>query len=61
LAAAGATGRSAPNLDREHPSAKNVVEAVREGPDEMPSYTAVYTAAEIQELGRWIESVTRAG
>ncbi len=61
LAAAGATGRSAPNLDREHPSAKNVVEAVTKGPDEMPSYTTVYTAAEMQELGKWIESVTRGG
>ncbi len=59
LAAAGSTGTRGPDLDDEHPDADEVIEVVTRGEDKMPSFATVFSAAEIRELARWLESVTR--
>jgi mono/diheme cytochrome c family protein len=52
LAAAGATGSDAPNLDALKPDQATVLAAIREGPAEMP--TNLVTGAQAQQLAAFV-------
>jgi cytochrome c6 len=56
---AGATGTTAPNLDELQPSFEQVVNAVRTGPDIMPSYSNQLSDDEIEDVAAYVSEATR--
>jgi mono/diheme cytochrome c family protein len=56
LAAAGATGKTAPNLDDAEPSAAEVERQVREGGGAMPSFEGELTDQEISDVAEFVSS-----
>jgi cytochrome c6 len=54
LADAGATGTAAPNLDELQPSFEQVMDAVRTGPEIMPSYSDQLSNDEIEDVAAYV-------
>ena len=61
LAKAGATGQIGPVLDELQPDAGRVERAVRQGINQMPSYSATLSDAQIKTLARYVEWATKPG
>jgi mono/diheme cytochrome c family protein len=61
LAAAGASGRVATNLDESKPSLELVRDSVMNGRAAMPSYADQLSARQIQELAAFIVKATGGG
>jgi cytochrome c6 len=59
LAAAKATGKVGPNLDRLKPVAARVARQVRTGGGGMPPFTGILTAPEIRHLAAYVDAATR--
>lgn len=59
LAAAGTTGKSGPNLDREHPDFEDVMKAVLEGEDGMPSFRGRLSRSEIAKIATFVSQAAR--
>lgn len=56
LDAAGATGKTGPNLDDTKPSADEVEQQVREGGGGMPSFEGDLTDQEISDVAEFVSS-----
>lgn len=54
LESAGFEGTPAPNLDELRPGYQRVLDAVREGPGLMPSYSGVLTEGELHDIAAFI-------
>ncbi len=58
LADAGTTGRVGPNLDREEPDCEDVLEALREGEDEMPSFSDALSREQMDRVAAYVSGAT---
>ena len=61
LADAGAEGAVGPSLDELKPDAARVVQALRTGIGQMPSYNGKLTEAEIEALAAYVAKASGAG